>query len=233
MLESPVKFATNQAITRLIERYCPRINASILDIGCGKGNYLDYFVGEAIKGKYLGIDVKEDDNWHRRKSKANEIEVSFKVHDAQSLEVLNEKFDFICAIQSLEHVADDEKAGKGMRTLLKDGGYTLMTVPSRYSYFLYGPHGHRRYNVFRIKKLASQSSLSIEELVKLGGMATFMLHFVLWTIPAVIFGLKIWLTYKRLGFRNIITKLESFAMNVDKICPWLEGGYAVILKGKL
>lgn len=232
MLESPVRFATNHAITQLIERYCPRINASILDVGCGKGDYLDYFVAEDIKGKYLGIDIKEDDNWHRRKTKVNELAVCFKVHDAQSLGVLNEKFDFICAIQSIEHITDDVKAGKGMKTLLKNRGYILMTVPSRFSYFLYGPHGHRRYNVFRIKKLASQNSLSIEELVKLGGIATFVLHFVLWTIPAVIFGLKIWLTYRRLGFQNIITKLESFAMNIDKILPWLEGGYAFILKGK-
>jgi len=160
------------------------------------------------------------------------LEVSFKVHDAQSLETLKGRFNFICSIQSLEHIADDEKTGKGMKTLLQDRGYILITVPSKYSYFLYGRHGYRRYNLLRIEELTNQSGLSIEELMKLGGIATFMLHFILWTIPAVIFRLKIWITYKRLRLIRFIQKMESLVIKVDKICPWLEGGYIVICKGK-
>ncbi len=230
---SPVRFVTKNAVMTLIERYCPRIDASILDVGCGSGNHSNLFVSQGISGRYLGIDIKEDIHWHKRKGKVNELEVSFKVHDAEFLETLKEKFNFIYSFQSLEHIANDRKAVKGMKTLLQDRGYILITVPSRWSYFLYPGHGYRRYDVHCIKDLANQSNLNIEELVKSGGIATFILHFVLVTIPDVIFRAKIRrIIYKPLRIERFIQRIQTLIYKVDQICPWLEGGYVVIFKGE-
>jgi len=228
MMESPVRFVTNRAIKQIINQYCPKTNAFILDIGCG-GGYHNYFRVEGVKGRYLGIDIKEN-NWYKQETQVNGLKVSFKIHDAEFLERLTKKFNFICSFQSLEHIKDDKKTMKGMNALLMEKGHILITVPSKYSYFLYGPqHGYRRYSISNIEELASQNDLVVEKLMKLGGIGTFVLHLVLWTIPSSIFKLKIYKHFRLTGF---ILKLENFATKVDKYVPCLEGGYAVVLKEK-
>jgi len=229
-LESPTRFATNQTIKYLVNKYCPRHNVAILDVGCGEGHYYQFFRACGIKGSYLGIDIKERESWQAKEE--NGMQISFLVRDAEKLQGLNRKFDFIGAIQSLEHIENDAEAIKSMRMCLKDGGYILLTVPSKYSFFLYAFHGHRRYGIPEIRRLASKNGLGIEEAIKIGGLTSFLLHFLLWTIPAVLLKYKVWEFYKRSKFlMGLITRLEQFSLSVDKILPVLEGGYAVVLNG--
>lgn len=230
-MASLVRFISKNAVRALIERYCPRINASVLDVGCGSGKHSHLFASQGIRGRYTGIDIKEDIHWHKNKVKTSELEVSFKIHDAESLETLNQQFNFIYSFYSLEHIVDDKKALKGMKTILQDKGFILILVPSRWSYLLYPRHGHRRYDVHCLKELAKQSNLSVEELVKLGGIATFVVHFVLVTMPDIIFRAKIRrIMHKYLRIERFFKAIKSPVCKFDQMCLWLEAGYAVILK---
>ena len=230
-LESPTRFCTNQAIKYLINKYCPKHNATILDVGCGRGHYSQFFSLHGIKGSYLGIDINEHESWEAKE--ANGMQVSFLVHDAEKLRDLNQKFDFIVTIQFLEHIKNDVEAIKNMRMCLKDGGYIMLTIPSKYSFFLYSFHGYRRYSIPEIKLLANKNGLCIEEAIRIGGLTSFLLHFVLWTIPAVLLKIEVWKFYKKSKpLIHLIAKLERLSLSIDKIFCLLEGGYAIVLKGE-
>jgi len=115
MIKSPIRFCTDEAIKYLVDKYCPKNNATILDVGCGKGIYSQYFTSLGIRGSYLGIDIKEHETWQAREE--NGMRITFLVHDAEKLQNLarEQKFNFIVAIQSLEHIKNEEKAIKGMK----------------------------------------------------------------------------------------------------------------------
>lgn len=107
----------------------------------------------------------------------------------------------------------------------------MLTIPSKYSFFLYGFHGYRRYSIPKIKRLANENGLDIIEAIKLGGLTSFLLHFILWTIPAVLLGIEIWAIYKKSKFlMSLIPKLERLSLSIDKTLCLLEGGYAIVLK---
>lgn len=173
MIESPIRFCTDNAIKQLIDKYCLKNNTTILDVGCGKGHYYQYFTSHAKKGSYLGIDINEHESWQTKEENG----ISFLVHDAEKLQNLNQKFDFIAAIQSFEHIKNDVEA------------------------------------------------------IKLGGLTCFLLHFILWTIPAILLKIPIWKFYKKSRFLiNSIAKLERLSLSIDKVFCLLEGGYAIVLK---
>jgi len=228
-LKSPTRFCTDQAIKYLIDKYCPKHNAAILDVGCGNGNYYQFFNSCGIEGSYLGIDVK--DNWSCQTKVENDLQISFLVHDAEKLQGFNQRFNFIIAIQSLEHIKNDLEAIKGMGMCLKDKSYIMLAVPSKYSFFLYAFHGYRRYNISKIKQSANKNGLRVVEQFRVGGLINFFLHFILWTIPAVLLNIQIWKFYKKSKFRiDLITKLERLSLSIDKVFCWLEGGYVVVLE---
>lgn len=229
MIVSPTRYCTDNAINLLIRKYCHLQNVAILDVGCGKGQYYQYFTSRAIKGSYLGIDVKGHEAWQTKEEQG--LQISYLVHDAEELQNLNRKFDFIIAIQSFEHIKHDGKALRGVRTLLKTEGHLMLTVPSKYSFFLYGFHGYRRYSIPKLKRLAKESGLYVIEIMKLGGLTSFLLHFILWTIPAILLRVPIWQIYKKsLFLNNSIAKLERFFVVIDEQFRFLEAGYAVILE---
>ena len=153
------------------------------------------------------------------------------LYDAEKLQNFNQKFDFIIAIQSFEHIKNDVEAIKGMRLCLKDDGYMMLTIPSRYSLMLYGFHGYRRYSIPKIAQIANKNGLHVIEAIKLGGLTCFLLHFVLWTIPAILLRIEIWDFFKKSKFlMNLIAELERLSLSIDKTFCLLEGGYAIILK---
>lgn len=97
MIKSPTRFCTDNAIKHFIDKYCTK-NATLLDVGCGKGHYYQYFTSHAVKGSYLGIDVKSHEAWQTKEEHG--LHISYLVHDAEKLQNLTQKqkFDFIVAI---------------------------------------------------------------------------------------------------------------------------------------
>ena len=183
---SPTRYCTNQAIEYMIDKYCPKDNVTILDVGCGKGNYSQFFSSQQIEGSYLGIDIEKHESWQSREE--NNTQIDYLVYNAEELQDFDRKFDFIISVQSLEHIMNDTVAVKGMTTCLNDGGHITLTVPSKYYFLLYPKHGYRGYKLADIKRLATENGLHIEEIIKIGGLTNIILHFVLWTIPEELMG---------------------------------------------
>lgn len=229
MIKSPSRVCLDETIEHLVGRYCPKHGAAILDVGCGQGRYYQYFVSQARRGTYLGIDIKQSPAWQNKTE--NGLNVSYSSYNAENLENFNQKFNFIISIQALEHIKYDEKAIKGINKCLLTAGRALITVPSKFSFFLYGPHGHRRYGLKSIQRMAEKAGLAVEETIKIGGLCSFLLHFLTWTIPAIIFRLKIWRLYRRYEFLGkLLFKMEKAAYRLDKCLRIFESGYAVMLK---
>ncbi|MFC2044515.1 methyltransferase domain-containing protein [Chloroflexota bacterium] len=162
--------------------------------------------------------------------KIDGLSISFLILNAEQVTKIDTTFNFIMAIQSFEHMQDDLKALKGMNTLLNEKGYIMLTLPSHPSLFIYGIHGHRRYGMSRIKEMASEANLSIIEFIRIGGIMNFILHFILWTVPAILFQIPIWKLYNRFTIlKKSIIWLEKLSLKMDKTFRFLEGGYVVIL----
>ncbi len=228
-LKSPSRFCVDKTIEHLINKCCPREGIAVLDVGCGDGDYCRYFISLGCKGSYLGIDIQKSPLWRNRTE--NNLDISYLAYNAENLENFNRNFNFIISIQALEHIQNDEKTMKGINKRLEPKGILLLTIPSKFSFLLYGPHGHGRYNVSTIRQLAQKTGFAIEEMIKVGGFCSFCLHFLTWTLPAIIFQLKIWRLYNKYNFLNeLIFKTEKFACRLDKCAKCFESGYAIILK---
>ena len=68
-------------------------SASILDVGCGRGDLLDFLIEQGFKGQYLGIDLTPEMVQLARVRHPN---ANFRVTDIL-LEDLKQKFDFVLA----------------------------------------------------------------------------------------------------------------------------------------
>ncbi len=97
-------------------------NSKILDVGCGTGANLEML---ANFGESEGVDVS-DDALEFCKSKG------LKVHKglAEKLPFADESFDFVTALDVVEHLDDDIAGLKEMNRVLKKGGKTLIFVPA-------------------------------------------------------------------------------------------------------
>jgi Predicted methyltransferase (contains TPR repeat) len=105
-------------------------NGKVLDIGCGDGYFFD---------KHEGVGIEPCELF----KKDNIIN-----SDLETVE-LDEKFDFILALDVMEHLEDDTIIRKFIDKNLNENGIAIITVPAHRS--LYGEHdkvhGHyRRYD---------------------------------------------------------------------------------------
>lgn len=99
-------------------------NGMLLDIGCGKGFFLEYMrrsysVAGTDISKYAVLESKELlDN------------VPLTVADAAHLCFKYEKFDIVTAFDIIEHVQNPEKILKECYFVLKSDGYLVLTTPN-------------------------------------------------------------------------------------------------------
>ena len=119
----------------------------ILDIGCGMGLMLDAL---KLYGNVYGMDA-EDVAVQYCRANNETIKDSIKL-GALPNEVPFEKgtFDFIFALDVLEHVYDDESAMKTIFNLLKPGGKLVATVPALMS--MWSAHDELNHHFRRYEK---------------------------------------------------------------------------------
>ncbi len=123
-------------IDKFINCYYKKKNFSykivkLLDFGCGPGNMLDYLIKY---GKVYGVDSSKDAiNFCQTRNYENT-----SVIKDLPLEINDESFDIITAIDVLEHIDDDESYIKELYRLCKKGGLVFITVPA--FMILWGDH---------------------------------------------------------------------------------------------
>jgi len=108
---------------------------SMLDAGCGFGQYDRFILNQFDNVKLDSVDVKKDylrDNRHYFQRDIKKDRIQF--YRADLLEFSSEKkFDMTICIDVLEHIEEDVKVMKNISQALKPGGLFLMHSPSHYS----------------------------------------------------------------------------------------------------
>lgn len=131
----------------------------ILEIGCGTGG----ITKELTKwGKVTGVDTsKEAIEICRKRGISHLIVADF---NNLSKEQLNTKFDLILALDVLEHIQDDIRTLKKVRSYLKKNGYFFASVPAHK--FLWSEHDEalhhkRRYHSLEITHKLKDTGFNI------------------------------------------------------------------------
>jgi ubiquinone/menaquinone biosynthesis C-methylase UbiE len=122
----------------------------VLDIGCGRGEFLFWALADAAEG-CVGIDysaaaIRLANQAKAKLAKQMRSRVDFEVMDAEKLSFKNKSFDIVYLIEVLEHLyPKQQKAVFGqIKRVLKDDGYLFLhTEPNRlfndyfYKYWCY------------------------------------------------------------------------------------------------
>lgn len=112
-----------EIIKDLLNRHLRHKNLEILDVGCGSGG------NKAILGKFgrvTGLDISED---ALRLAKKYGFAHLVKA-DINALSDQCGPFDLISSLDVFEHIENDTGAIKKIFSLLKKGGFLVVTVPA-------------------------------------------------------------------------------------------------------
>jgi 2-polyprenyl-3-methyl-5-hydroxy-6-metoxy-1,4-benzoquinol methylase len=120
-----------RAVERMVVRHQP---ASVIDVGCGTGDYCQLFAPDKVR--YLGVDISEKMIAEcRRLFPAYD----FRVTTSGLTDVAPQSFDLVLDIGVLEYLEQPLKHLKTLTNLLKPGGALIVAVPN-------GDNGSRRFD---------------------------------------------------------------------------------------
>lgn len=114
-------------------------DSMILDFGCGSGRHTYEYLDAGFHNAF-GYDVQ---NYVRLRTPADRDRFRFDPRPRQAngyplmteIAWSDDSFDFVCATQVFEHVADQELAYREIHRVLKPGGVFLNIFPSRWRPF--------------------------------------------------------------------------------------------------
>lgn len=124
--------------------------AVILDAGCGRGFYLNYF-RYVSKVKLVGLELDDD---IIRKAQANIghlPDITLVQANLYHLPFPDNTFHAVIMSEILEHVDDDAQALREAYRVLKPGGVVVMTVPNANYPFWWDPINKMLETLFKTK----------------------------------------------------------------------------------
>lgn len=152
-------FAARRTIAeKIIKQLDLPPDAKILDAGCGTGGNL------AMLGRHGQIHAMELDDQARQIANAKGIALVLSGRLPDNVPFQQEQFDLIALLDVLEHVDDDRNTLRVLGTLLKPGGYLLISVPA--FPFLWSAHDEvhhhkRRYVLGELRSKLEDAGLEI------------------------------------------------------------------------
>lgn len=136
-----------------LERFLKNKKNKILEFGCGTGGNLKFL---SDFGEVMGLDISERALNFCKKRGFNNLVLG----DVESLNLPENSFDLVLALDVLEHLKDDKGTIEKAWRVLKTGGYFLVTVPAYQ--FLWSEHD-KALNHYR-RYLARDFSNKLEEM---------------------------------------------------------------------
>ncbi len=109
-------------------------NISILEIGCGAGNNLSYFIRKNNDCQGYGVDISDKMIDFCNEKFKNEKKLSFNVLNIDN-EKLNKKFDVIVMLGVVGYLEFPDKSFKNVFSMLKDDGLFIFTYGNKKSLF--------------------------------------------------------------------------------------------------
>lgn len=108
----------------------------LLEVGCGRGFYVNTIGRLFPKLKIWGVDLNND---YLKKADKLDGKVKLIRADVSKLPFEDNYFDKVIASEILEHVEDDSKALREIFRVLRPGGRLIVTVPNKNYPFLWDP----------------------------------------------------------------------------------------------
>lgn len=121
------KFFKDKTDIRHLDKFLSFLpfKAKILDVGCGPGNFINYF----LEKKFFveGIDLSNEMTKVARKMVPNGV---FKIMDMRKLKYPNKFFDGLCAAYSLIHIPSNQTLNvlREFHRVLKSGGVMILML---------------------------------------------------------------------------------------------------------
>jgi SAM-dependent methyltransferase len=165
--------ARSELVVWLLRRHFPRPR-SVLEVGCGTGGVLAQIAAEHPDVELTGGDLLKEalDVARARVPQATLLQL-----DARRLPYVDE-FDVVCALDVLEHVAEDGAALAEIERSLLPGGGVLVTVPQHPRLWSaadeYGRH-RRRYTRTALHARIEEAGL---ETIRMTSWVTLLLPIV-------------------------------------------------------
>lgn len=207
----------------------PYLKGNILEIGSGIGNISTYLLADNASITLSDTDPYYTNILQEKFSRYNNLKniLQIDILDTNfeiTYAAYKDSFDTVFLLNVLEHIADDKKAVKNCKYLLKPAGKLVILTPA-YK-FLYSSLdkalGHyRRYTIGRIKKLFDENNLKVEKSFYFNALGI-----VAW-LYGKIFRLKT-IPAGEMGFYNRLTGLAKI---IDKI-SFKKTGLSVIAIGE-
>ena len=152
----------NRVIATLAEQVTKDLAAGyrVLEVGCGTGNVLRALERACPGGNVVGMDLYAQGLAFARTRTSCSL-VQGNLEQAG----FGVQFDVIGAFDVVEHLPDDLKILRSIRSLLKPWGVLLLTVPahqSLWSYFDEAAHHCRRYEPADMRNKLHQTGFEIE-----------------------------------------------------------------------
>jgi len=134
--------------TLYLQRYIKRIAfTTVLDAGCGPGQYALYLAGKYPHANFTGYDFSKE-NIKRCVESKDSLQLSNAEFKKLDLLELNQSdaFDLIYTIDVLEHIVGNMKVIGNLDRALKKGGILYIAIPNEKDHrFLFPEKYHQRY----------------------------------------------------------------------------------------
>lgn len=214
--QSPGRLMSELFIEQELPILLPPRRIEMLEIGCGSGSMSRRLARLGYGGRYTGVDIQ--DRFVRADTADFPFDTEFVQSDARAFQPAR-PIDLMVSVSTLEHIPDDAALISRFRSFFKPGGIELHLVPSGASLAVYLLHGYRQYTPAALAKLFGENV----EIVRLGGLASFLVHIGFITAPDLIF---------RSSLRSKMPAAYSaalrFALRADRLLPICPTAYAVI-----
>lgn len=120
---------------RSVARLLPNLDgASVLEIGCGRGDFSLWLAQKYPLAAITGIDFSDSAiAVALAKLSRHNLSLRFLVDDAENLHFPAETFDCVISCECLEHVPHPEKMVREMARVLKPGGKFILTTENYFN----------------------------------------------------------------------------------------------------
>jgi SAM-dependent methyltransferase len=111
-------------------------NKVVLEIGCGRGMFVDYVCGRQYPpAKYYGCDFSIEAIQIAREKYQSYRNAIWQCEDIQSLSFVDNSFDTIISCETIEHIPHPGKGLSELHRVLKHGGKLILTCPNYFNLF--------------------------------------------------------------------------------------------------